>query len=156
MLVLDTRCFSFSLLTDVYYSDANSFNEEHNRRPPPQTAPNMFWVVAKQHPQVPTIILQPKWTYKKVYLVFQFKVPNGLSRDHLNRGIEAAALADKAAIGMGLTEYRHKSWNHHVLYVVFFKFLKWIVGDDDFNLFFNRLQSFWSIVFKKIILNIIK
>ena len=42
LLVLDTRCFSFSLLTDVYYSDANSFNEEHNRRPPPQTAPNMF------------------------------------------------------------------------------------------------------------------
>ena len=39
------------------YSDANSFNEEHNRRP--QTAPNMFWVVAKQHPtRSPTAIVK--------------------------------------------------------------------------------------------------
>ena len=56
---------------------------------------------------------------------------------HKERGIEAAAWAVKAANSIGRTQYQLNNWN----FVVFFRFLKEIVGGDDSNKFFNGLQS---------------
>ena len=65
---------------------------------------------------------------------------------YVNYRFTFQCVCTKFCIFLTQERWRKRNSNSYIIFVVFFIFLKEIVGDIDFNQFFNRLRSFWCII----------